>query len=40
MSVPLVLFAVLSAFVVAGGMTIVITALVVFIHQRAQRNPW
>ena len=36
MSVPLVLFAVLSAVIVAGGVTITVTALVVFIHQRSR----
>lgn len=36
MSVPLVLFAVLSAVIVAGGVTITVTALVVFIQQRAR----
>lgn len=36
MSVPLVLFAVLSAVIIAGGVTITVTALVIFIHQRAR----
>jgi hypothetical protein len=34
MSVPLFLFAVVSASIAAGGVTIVITALVVFFQRR------